>query len=92
MPISVQSGTAVNAPYLTENHGVPGSNPGPATLESPRNSGQIWRFDGAAEAPFLRRVNSRLKKGPLQARLWGELHAFCGVGVDGQGLSDIAVP
>jgi hypothetical protein len=31
MPISVQSGTAVNASYLTENHGVPGSNPGPAT-------------------------------------------------------------
>jgi hypothetical protein len=33
MPISVQSGTAVNAPYLTENHGVPGSNPGHATMK-----------------------------------------------------------
>jgi hypothetical protein len=36
----VQSGTAVNAPYLTENHGVPGSNPGPATQEIPANSGK----------------------------------------------------
>jgi hypothetical protein len=35
MPISVQSGTAVNAPYLTEKHGVPGSNPGPATIKTP---------------------------------------------------------
>src|SRR5919107_548735 len=34
MPVSVQSGTAVNAPYLTENHGVPSSNPGPATLKN----------------------------------------------------------
>jgi hypothetical protein len=34
MPISVQSGTAVNAPYLTENHGVPGSNPSLATSKT----------------------------------------------------------
>ena len=55
---------------MTENHGVPGSNPGPATLKSPANSGKIWSFDGAAEGLFLRRVNSRLKKRPLLARLW----------------------
>ena len=40
MPICVQSGTAANASYLTENHGVPDSNPGPATQESPANSGK----------------------------------------------------
>jgi hypothetical protein len=26
---------------MTENHGVPGSNPGPATSKSPANSGKI---------------------------------------------------
>jgi hypothetical protein len=31
MPIIAQPGAAVNIPSLTENHGVPGSNPGPAT-------------------------------------------------------------
>jgi hypothetical protein len=36
-PVSVQSGAAVNTSILTENHGVPGSNPGPATPKSPAN-------------------------------------------------------
>jgi hypothetical protein len=35
MPVFAQSGAAVNIPSLTENHGVPGSNPGPATPELP---------------------------------------------------------
>jgi hypothetical protein len=34
MLISVQSGAAVNTSILTENHGVPGSNPGPATYKT----------------------------------------------------------
>jgi hypothetical protein len=28
-------------PKMTENHGVPGSNPGPATYKSPANGGKI---------------------------------------------------
>ena len=28
-------------PKMTENHGVPGANPGPATSKSPANSGKI---------------------------------------------------
>ena len=40
--ISVQSGAAVNTSILTENHGVPGSNPGPATQENPANK-ELWR-------------------------------------------------
>jgi hypothetical protein len=51
MPISVQSGTAVNAPYLTENHGVPGSNPGPATEESPAIEEKI-RAPAVLPEPF----------------------------------------
>jgi hypothetical protein len=37
----------VNASILTENHGVPGSNPGPATQESPANHREakmLWTF------------------------------------------------
>jgi hypothetical protein len=36
----VQSGTAVSVLYLTENHGVAGSNPGPAVSKSPANGGK----------------------------------------------------
>jgi hypothetical protein len=58
---------------MTENHGVPGSNPGPATYKSPANGRKIERFDGAAETPFLRCVNSRIKKGSLLGWLWRSL-------------------
>jgi hypothetical protein len=33
-----QRATTANASRITENHGVPGSNPGPATSKSPANS------------------------------------------------------
>src|SRR5215208_4882146 len=72
-------------PKMTENHGVPGSNPGPATSKSPANGGKIYSFDGAVGALFLRRVNSRLKKGPFKRGSGGELHAFCGADVGGDG-------
>jgi hypothetical protein len=55
--------------HMTENHGVSGSNPGAATSKSPANSRKIERIDGAAEVPFLRRVNSRLKKRLILTRL-----------------------
>ena len=70
---------------MTENHGVPGSNPGPATSKSPAKHRKRMSFGGVSGTLCQWHVNSRLKKGPLQARLWGELHAFCGVGVEGQG-------
>ena len=70
MPISVQSGTAVNAPYLTEDHGVPGSNPDPATLKSPAKLKKIRSSRSAAGALCQRRVNSRIKKRSLLAPLW----------------------
>ena len=70
---------------MTENHGVPGSNPGPATLESPANSGKSKSLGSAAETPFLRRVNSRLKKGLFLGGCRKVLDAFCGADVDGEG-------
>ena len=47
---------------MTENHGVPGSNPGPATPKSPANSGKRKSSGSAAQALFQRRVNSRIEK------------------------------
>jgi hypothetical protein len=35
---------------MTENHGVPGSNPGPATYKSPANSGKTRSFGSIAGA------------------------------------------
>jgi hypothetical protein len=48
---------------MTENHGVPGSNPGPATPKSPANSQKMNDSGSAAEALFKGRVNSRIEKG-----------------------------
>jgi hypothetical protein len=49
----------------SENHGVPGSNPGPATHESPANSGKIKYPNSAAGTRSQRRVNSRIEKWSL---------------------------
>ena len=51
---------------MTENHGVPGSNPGPATYKSPANSGKR-KSPAALPEP---RVNSPFEKTPPLARLW----------------------
>jgi hypothetical protein len=45
---------------MTENHGVPGSNPGPATSKSPANSEEMKGSGRAAEGLFQWRVNSRI--------------------------------
>jgi hypothetical protein len=42
---------------MTENHGVPGSNPGPATVKSPANSGKNYSLGGAA-GPLFRGVST----------------------------------
>ena len=38
-------------PNMTENHGVPGSNPGPATYKSPANSGKKKEPGSTAGTP-----------------------------------------
>jgi hypothetical protein len=48
---------------VTENHGVPGSNPVPTTSKLPANSGKSKRPGGAAGALRQGRVNSRIEKG-----------------------------
>ena len=48
---------------MTENHGVPGSNPSPATYKSLANSEKMKGSGSAAEAPIQRCVNSRIEKG-----------------------------
>jgi len=67
--VLVQGRTRRYIPPRTENHGVPGSNPGPATLESPANSGKRRSPGGAAETLFQRCVNSRIEKWSLLVRL-----------------------
>jgi hypothetical protein len=47
---------------MTENHGVPGSNPGPATSKNPANSTKRKRPGSAAGALCQQRVNSTLRK------------------------------
>src|SRR5215210_4885498 len=54
---------------MTENHGVPGSNPGPATQESPANRGKGKSPGSAAGALRQGRVNSRIEKWSLLGRL-----------------------
>ena len=74
-----------------ENHGVPGSNPGPATQESPANKQKIRSSGGAARALCRGRVNSRIKNRPLLAPLtvegrvsWAGREAVRLVGVPGE--------
>jgi hypothetical protein len=57
-------------PHMTENHGVPGSDPGPATQESPAKLKKIRSSRSAAGALCQRRINSRIKKRSLLAPLW----------------------
>ena len=59
----------MNTSILTDNCGVPGSNPGPATHESPANCGKMRSSGGAARALCRGRVNSRFKNRPLLAPL-----------------------
>src|SRR5215204_2533397 len=40
-PCLPSGGIAQLVEHMTENHGVPGSNPGPATSKSPANSGKM---------------------------------------------------
>ena len=75
----------------SENHGVPGSNPGPATQESPANKQKIRSSGGAARALCRGRVNSRIKNRPLLAPLtvegrvsWAGREAVRLVGVPGE--------
>src|SRR5215210_2936655 len=56
-------------PKMTENHGVPGSNPGPATSKNPANSGKMKYPGDVPGALYRRRVNSRIKIRPLPGRL-----------------------
>ena len=56
----------VNVSTLTENHGVPGSNPGPATTELPANSRKRKSPGGATGALCQQRVNSPLSKRLLE--------------------------
>ena len=55
---------------MTENHGVPGSNPGPAASKSAANSEKIKGFGSAAGALCQNHVNSRFKKWSLLVQLW----------------------
>ena len=64
-----------------ENHGVPGSNPGPATLESPANRGKSKSSGSACEALRQRRVNSRIEKRPIS--LTADEESLCCLFEDG---------
>src|SRR5918995_2603630 len=43
---------------MTENHGVPGSNPGPATQESPANGGKTRGVLAVSPEPFVNGVST----------------------------------
>jgi hypothetical protein len=76
---------------MTENHGVPGSNPGPATSKSPANSGKTKSFGGVSGALCQWRVNSRIEKRSLQARLLRSLACLLWSGCRWQGYPNIGV-
>jgi hypothetical protein len=82
----------VNVPYLTENHGVPGSNPGPATLEIPANGGKKKEPQQSRRGSLQQRVNSRSRESFFERGRGGVSHAVRGVGVDGEGHPDVGVP
>ena len=77
--------------HMTENHGVPGSNPGPATNKSPANSGKRRCTGSAAEIPYWRRVNSRIQNRSLLMQLSRRLACLCGEGVNSEGHPVIGV-
>jgi hypothetical protein len=54
---------------MTENHGVPGSNPGPATSKNPANSRKMTCPGDVPGAFYRRPVNSRIKIRLLSGRL-----------------------
>jgi hypothetical protein len=82
----------VNAPYLTENHGVPGSNPGPATSKSPANGGKKNEPQQSCRGSMQQRINSRSRERFFERDRGGVSHTVCGVGVDGEGHPDVGVP
>ena len=73
--------TRSDASRLTENHGVPGSNPGPATQESPANSEKMRASAAlpkpskrACQQPDRKRTSTNASAAelcmPLAARVW----------------------
>jgi hypothetical protein len=73
---------------MPENHGVPGSNPGPATFECPANSEKIKGLGIAAGAPLS---TARLRERLLKRVCGSVLHTVCGAVADGKGHPDIEV-
>jgi hypothetical protein len=77
---------------MTENHGVPGSNPGPATLEIPAKRGKTTSFGGVSGTLSQWHVNSRIEKWSLLGRLLRSLACLlCGADVDSEGHPVIGV-
>ena len=67
---------------MTENHGVPGSNPGPATLESPAKADKHRRPQFCTEAFYTNRYTNALGQHHSQPVHGSLLHVRQHVGVE----------
>jgi hypothetical protein len=73
---------------MTENHGVPGSNPGPATSKSPANAGFVNRVLIKCAAVYHTVTTPGVLKQLVEALQGLFLHTRNDVAVDVQGYLD----